>query len=111
MEPELYGPVLDCFARGLPFLFRDTDAPTGTTILLEITGDSGGRWALFRGATGWTLVANTHGESAARVIIPQSLAWRIFTKGIDREPAREQVEIHGDPALGEKVLQLIAIVA
>jgi uncharacterized protein (TIGR03083 family) len=111
MEPELYGPVLDCFARGLPFLFRNTDAPAGTTILVEITGESGGRWMLSRGATGWTLVESSGDEFAARVTIPQSLAWRIFTKGIDRESARHQVEMRGDPSLGEKVLQLTAIVA
>jgi uncharacterized protein (TIGR03083 family) len=111
MEPELYGPVLDCFVRGLPFLFRNLDSPIGTAILLEISGECGGRWLLSRGATGWALVENSADEFAARVTIPQSLAWRIFTKGIDRESAREQVEIHGDPGLGEKVLELTAIVA
>lgn len=111
MEPELYGPVLDCFVRGLPFLFRDMDVPVGTTILLKITGESGGRWALSRESSGWTFLVNGVGVIAARVTIPQSLAWRIFTKGIDRESAREQVEIHGDRVLGEKVLQLTAIVA
>ena len=111
MEPELYRPVLDCFVRGLPFLFRDTESPVGTAILLEISGECGGRWMLSRGATGWALVENSADEFAARVTIPQSLAWRIFTKGIDRESAREQVEMHGDPGLGEKVLQLTAIVA
>jgi uncharacterized protein (TIGR03083 family) len=111
MEPELYRPVLDCFVRGLPFLFRDTDAPVGTSILVEISGDCGGRWMLFRGATGWVLVEDSVDEFAARVSIPQSLAWRIFTKGIDRQSAREQIEIHGDPGLGEKVLELTAIVA
>jgi uncharacterized protein (TIGR03083 family) len=111
MEPELYRPVLDCFVRGLPFLFRDTESPVGTAILLEISGDCGGTWVLCRRDTGWALVEDSADDLAARVTIPQSLAWRIFTKGIDRESAREQVEMHGDPGLGEKVLQLTAIVA
>jgi hypothetical protein len=50
-------------------------------------------------------------EFASRVILPQSLAWRIFTKGIDRKSARAQVEIEGDSILGEKVLSLTAVVA
>jgi len=45
------------------------------------------------------------------VTIPQALAWRLFTKGIDRNSARAQVEIGGDQGLGEKVLELTAIVA
>src|ERR1044072_2256876 len=38
MTPELYHPVLDCFLRGLPHLYRNTEAPTGTVLLGEITG-------------------------------------------------------------------------
>jgi hypothetical protein len=45
------------------------------------------------------------------VTIPEALAWRLFTKGIDRESARSLVAIEGDPVLGEKVLGLTAIVA
>jgi hypothetical protein len=42
--------------------------------------------------------------------MPQSIAWRIFTKGIDRESARAQVAITGDATLAEHVLRLVAIV-
>src|SRR5687767_14562822 len=44
MTPELYHPVLDCFLRGLPHLYRNTDAPVGTVLLIEIAGDCGGQW-------------------------------------------------------------------
>ncbi len=111
MLPDLYHPVLDCFIRGLPFHYRDVDAPAGTLVLLEISGDCGGKWLLSRHAAGWTLVMDGGAEVASRVIIPQALAWRIFTRGIDREAARAQVEIHGDRDLGDKVLDLTAIVA
>ena len=42
--------------------------------------------------------------------IPQEWAWRVFTKGIDRDSARAQSEIEGNQDLGEKVLRLTAIV-
>ena len=111
MTPDLYHPVLDCFIRGLPFLYRDIDAPDGTIILLEISGDCGGRWFLSREAAGWILLQSFEGDFASRVTIPQELAWRLFTKGIDRDIARAQVEIQGDRHLGEKILRLTAIVA
>src|SRR5579864_7507987 len=110
MVPDLYHPVLDCFVRGLPYLYRDVEAPAGTALLLEISGDCGGKWLLSRGSTGWDFVNGAGADSAARVTIPQELAWRIFTKGIDRNSARAQVKIDGDPSLGEKVLSLTSIV-
>jgi uncharacterized protein (TIGR03083 family) len=111
MTPELYHPVLDCFVRGLPFLYRNVDAPAATSILLEISGECGGQWILGREASGWALWTGCVGEAAASVTIPQELAWRVFTKGIDRGSALTQIEIQGDRKLGEKVIELTAIVA
>lgn len=110
MEPPVYHPVLDCFARGLPHLYRAVVASVGTTVLLEIPGECGGRWFLCRKPAGWEFVNDEAANPASRVIVPPELAWRIFTKGIDRTSARIQVAIEGDPALGEHILDLTAIV-
>jgi len=110
MTPDLYHPVLDCFARGLPHVYRDVDAPAGTILLLEISGECGGQWFLSRGMTRWDFVSPPAKEVASRVTIPQELAWRVFTKGIDRDSARRQIAVEGNRNLGEKVLDLIAIV-
>src|SRR5579864_3131335 len=110
MTPDLYHPVLDCFVRGLPHLYRDVEAPMGTMVLLEISGECGGRWCLSKGAAGWRLVKPFGEEFTSRVTMPQELAWRVFTKGIDREAARGQIAVQGKRDLGEKVLQLTAIV-
>jgi len=110
MTPELYYPVLDCLVRGLPYLYRDVDATVGTSLLLEISGECGGRWLLSRGSTEWGFVKPVVAEFASRVTIPQELAWRVFTKGIDRDAARRQIEVEGDRDLAEKVFQLTAVV-
>ena len=65
---------------------------------------------LSRGSIGWGLAKLPEGEFASRVRIPQELAWRVFTKGIDRDSARAQIEIEENRDLGKKVLQLTAIV-
>src|SRR5712671_4200833 len=111
MTPDLYHPVLDCFVRGLPHVYRDVDAPVGTALLLEISGECGGQWFLSRGTTQWNFVDRPDGAVASRVTIPQDLAWRVFTKGIERDSARRQIAVEGNRHLGEKVLDLIAIVA
>jgi uncharacterized protein (TIGR03083 family) len=111
MTRELYHPVLDCFLRGLPHLYRETDAPAGTVLLVEITGECGGQWLLSRASGRWELAKESATEPAARVSIPQEIAWRVFTKGIDRDLAGAQIEIQGDRRLADHVLKLTAVVA
>ncbi|MGD0133254.1 MAG: maleylpyruvate isomerase N-terminal domain-containing protein [Bryobacteraceae bacterium] len=110
MTAELYHPVLDCFLRGLPHLYRDAGALGGTVVLVEISGDCGGQWFLSKGPAGWGFAARHESEPASHVTIPQDLAWRLFTKGMDRESARAQVRIEGDRELGERILLLTAVV-
>lgn len=111
MTPELYHPVLDCFLRGLPHLYRDAEARSGTVLLIEIAGECGGQWFLSRESSRWELVKESATDVAARVTIPQEIAWRVFTKGIDRDSARAQITIEGDPQLANRVLELTAIIA
>jgi hypothetical protein len=110
MTPDLYHPVLDCFLRGLPHLYRDVDAQAGTVILLRISGECGGQWFLSKGPDRWVFAGRAAPDPVSRVTLPQDLAWRLFTKGLDPESARAQVEIEGDRNLGERMLHLTAIV-
>jgi uncharacterized protein (TIGR03083 family) len=110
MTPELYHPVLDCFVRGLPHAFRDVDAPPSTIVQFEIAGDCGGIWLLNRQNSGWGFSISSETIPASRVVIPQELAWRVFTKGIDRREALAHSSLEGDRALGERIFNLTAIV-
>jgi uncharacterized protein (TIGR03083 family) len=110
MTPDLYHPVLDCFIRGLPYAYRDVDAPVGTVLQLEVAGECGGAWLLGKQVSGWVFAASSETTPAARVVIPQDLAWRLFTKGIDRTEALLHSSLEGDRALGERVFHLTAIV-
>src|SRR6202011_6123320 len=69
MTPDLYHPVLDCFVRGLPHVYRDVDAPVGTTFLLEISGECGGHCFLPRESTRGIFASRSVGEFASRVKI------------------------------------------
>lgn len=110
MTPGLYHPVLDTFLRGLPHTFRNVTASEETALLVEIAGDCGGHWCLLRKDHAWSFTGAMPQEIAAHVTIPQEIAWRIFTKGIDRETARAEVTISGDTELAGHVLGLVAIV-
>lgn len=110
MTRELYHPVLDCFLRGLPHAYRNVEALEGTCVLVEIAGESGGVWALTRTAHGWQFAPQLPKAIACRVRIPQEIAWRVFTKGIERSAVNEQAAVDGDRKLADAALGLTAIV-
>ena len=110
MTRELYFPVLDCFLRGLPHAYRDVSALEGTSIHIEISGECGGSWVLSREAEGWRFLDRFPEAIACKVTLPQSIAWRVFTKGIDGGAARAQSQVEGDSRLAERVFGLTAIV-
>ena len=110
MIRELYYPVLDCFMRALPHAYREIEASPETLLAFEVSGDCGGVWQLLRASDSWTIVTDAPQTPASRVIVPQEIAWRIFTKGISREQATQQIRIDGDRELGSHLLNVIAIV-
>ncbi|MCL5999462.1 MAG: maleylpyruvate isomerase N-terminal domain-containing protein, partial [Chloroflexi bacterium] len=99
-------PALDTFLRGLPYTYRDVQAPAGTLLALEITGNAGDEWALMRQEARWQLYHGHADDTAARVRMDQDTAWRLFTKGITPAQARMRAQIGGDEALGARLLNL-----
>jgi uncharacterized protein (TIGR03083 family) len=111
MTRELYYPVLDCFMRALPFTYRSVSGEPGSLLHFIVSGECGGSWYLYRDGESWKLSAEPLGEKASETTIPEEIAWRVFTKGIDRESAKSQVRINGDARLGLGILEMICIIA
>jgi uncharacterized protein (TIGR03083 family) len=111
MTRELYFPVLDCFMRALPFAYRTVPGVPGSFAQFNISGDCGGSWYLYRDKETWKLSATPCGEKVSEADIPEEIAWRVFTKGIDRESAKSQVRLRGDTKLGLGILEMICVVA
>lgn len=110
MTREFYYPVLDCFIRALPFTYRNVRAKPEALVQFNVSGECGGSWYLYRDADAWKLMASPVGKKVSEVTIPQEIAWRLFTKGIERDSARTQTTVAGDSELGLRVLSMIAIV-
>jgi uncharacterized protein (TIGR03083 family) len=109
--PRWLHPTLDVFVRALPFTYRDVDAPLGRSVRIAIEGKAGGVWTLVRGTERWGIFAGWEPGPAAAVSLDQSAAWKLFSKGLDRESARRSVRIEGDPRLGEPVLGTLGVMA
>jgi uncharacterized protein (TIGR03083 family) len=110
-DHRFMAPVLATFVYALPPTFRDVDAPPGTVLHLHIEGEAGGDWELAREGQGWTLLPGTPVSPDARVDMDQSIAWKLFTKGVTPQQAENAVRFYGDRRLGRQVLHAVAIIA
>ncbi|MCP4538593.1 MAG: maleylpyruvate isomerase family protein [Chloroflexi bacterium] len=110
-QPRFFAPVLDAFVRALPHTYRETVAVDGTLVALTISGESGGRWFLLKQGERWNLYLDVSGKPHAEVVVDQDIAWRMFTKGLDKRAARDKIVITGDQSLGIRVLDMVSIIA
>jgi uncharacterized protein (TIGR03083 family) len=109
-DPYFLAPVLDTFVRALPYAFRNATAPTGTSVRFEISGEAGGVWYVYKAEDTWRLLLDSPSEPATTVQLSEDVAWRLFTKGLDREKARSLAVIEGRTDLAEPIFSTTAII-
>jgi uncharacterized protein (TIGR03083 family) len=111
MEAEFLAPVLDTFVRALPYTFRAVSAPAGTAILFTVVGDAGHSWSLVRDEERWALFRGTPVAPAATITMDEQTAWKLFTKGIAKDKAKEHARVQGDETLAATLFDAVAIIA
>jgi uncharacterized protein (TIGR03083 family) len=110
-DPALLVPALETFARGLPFAYRGLRAPSGTTISISVEGPSDIAWSLRRRDDMWSLWAGGDPNADTAIAVGADSLWRIWTKGIAPTEGRSRLEIAGDPAQADPLLNFVAIMA
>ncbi|MFN3850782.1 MAG: maleylpyruvate isomerase N-terminal domain-containing protein [Spirosomataceae bacterium] len=108
---EFYLPHLETSMRALPHHYRNTKAVDGSGIQFSITGEGGGDWFLYFENSKWDLVTKLPQSPISKVTIDGEIAWRMFTKGILRDEAQKRVKIEGNPELGNKIFDMLAVMA
>lgn len=96
--------VLRTFVWGFPHQYR-APAPAGTAVAVEVPGI--GAWVVTRTATGWSLDEGEAAAPAARLRMDGEAAWRLLTGGRYNPGG---VQLSGDPALAEPLLQVRGII-
>ena len=110
-ERHLAYPVLDAFMRALPRTYEQVDAADSESVVVVITGEAGGEWSLLRQGGRWDLFGGEASGATTKICLDQDTAWRMFTKGIGVDEARQRLTISGDKEMGEPFLHMVSIMA
>jgi len=110
-EQRYFSPVLQAFMLALPHTYQHVLSADGTTLAVTIMGQAGGNWSITCLGGEWRLYCGRPDYQDASISLDEDLAWRLFTRGVDPETARPQIRFEGDQALGEKILDMVTIIA
>lgn len=110
LEEKWYLPYLDTTVRALPYHYRTVKGEAKDLVKFTFLGKTEKSWFLYY-KNCWELFTTINAEPTSEVRIRNEYAWKIFTKGMTREEAIESSEIIGNKRLGEKIFDMIAVMA
>jgi uncharacterized protein (TIGR03083 family) len=110
MNRDLYFPVLETFMQALPYTFRNTDAPAGTRVKINIEGEAGGTWIIQMQESKWQFT--TGGADAdTHITMHQNNAWKLLTKGLSNSETRDLVQFAGEEIFAQPVFSMTTVMA
>ena len=110
-EAKFLGPVLDTFILALPRTYKDVIVKEEIAININTSGNIHRDWVLSYQSNQWILCEGFVENPKASLFIDSDLLWRVFTKGISVEDAKNQSKLSGDKKIAEKLLETISIIA
>jgi len=114
MNRRLGHPCFDTFMRALPFTFQSVEAATGSVVAVIVTGEAGGEWRLQQTENGWEQISARHHAPTTTVTMDQNTYWKLVTKRRSHDAIVQQfpyIQITGDNALGQTVLDMVSVMA
>jgi hypothetical protein len=103
-DPSWLRAVLEISVRALPHAYEKTQASDGSSLLLEVSGPSGGVWELRRSANRWMLFESKAASASAVIRMADDTAWRLFFNALSPRQIAERVRVTGDEALALPLL-------
>lgn len=109
-DKELFHPFISTMMCGLPHTYKNTEAATGTSVLVVVTGLDE-EWHINKTDEGWVLRRETRLEPTVKLTLDMDTAWKVFSKGMSPDEAVKKTTIEGDKALGMVALNMVSVMA
>jgi hypothetical protein len=111
MESYFFEPLMDTFMQALPNTFNRHKAEELTTVQVSILGNLNKDYFLVKKDKKWELKDHSINAFASKVLIPETIAWKLFCKNLRPDEVLDRIEIKGDQVLGKKVLEMVSVMA
>jgi uncharacterized protein (TIGR03083 family) len=109
-DPHYLKAVIELALRGLPHAYREVPAADGETLVLEISGPSGGIYTLTRRGERWILEAGEPLTAITRVRLSDQTAWMLLFNALSQEGMATAIRTEGQPQLAAPLLGARSIV-
>lgn len=119
MTKQFYYPFLDIFMHAWPVTMKE-EGDESTVLRAVIKGEGGGEWILKRAkgegyqVDGWRHYKSGGGSGeryAAETVIDGDVAWKLFSKSVRKEDISGSYQVTGNKVLGEKILDMVSVMA
>jgi len=109
-EPRYLHAVIDIAVRGLPYVFRTVPGASGETVALDISGPSGGQWALVCDGRSWNLYRGDASSTTTRIRLTDAAAWLLLFNALTEPQAVLVVSVEGRKDLGQAFLRARSVI-
>lgn len=104
-------PLIDTFLMALPWRYHPLRDMVGKRLRIMINGESTISRDLINTQGEWALWESDQQEVDTSIVMNSETAWQLFSKGINPQQARTQVQITGNYELAEPVLYTVSVMA
>jgi hypothetical protein len=109
-DPRYLRAVIDIAVRGLPHAFRNVPGESGQTVVLDISGISGGQWALLCDGGRWTLFRGAPASTTTQIRIADEMAAQLLFNALSETEASRMVSVEGRAEHGQAFLRARSVI-
>lgn len=104
LEEKWMRPLLELSVRALPPAYTAVDAPTGTKVQVQVSGEEDHRWTIKREEDGWAIYEGVGSAPETTVRLSSDTAWRLFYNARKTE-GMAGIHVEGNADLAQPLLQ------
>jgi uncharacterized protein (TIGR03083 family) len=110
LSPPWMEPLMDLSVRALSVAYASVEASEGTTIALEVHGETSGAWSVVREAGRFRVVRGRPESPTALVRLGADDAWRLLYNAIPEAELERRVEVQGRRDLAQPLLRARSVI-